>query len=409
MKSIILSIVFFFGALHMMAAQQETLNKLFDKYENVDGVTSIKIAKPMFSLLGSLNVQNSEFKQLSPILNKMEGLKILVVEKQDEKSKNKNQLNNLKQELLSAVNNLKYQELMTVNNNDAKIKFLTPEIKNGILNNLLLSINSGDDTVLLMMDGKISMDDLTKLMSESKINQSADSSKSTSSSEVRRLENFNAIECSTGVKIFFTPSDVQKVSVDTDAGMQPYLVTEVKNGTLKVYIDKKDKKSINLTKAIVRIEAPKLDVLTLTSGSTFNSVGKISGKEILLKTTSGANVKADLTMSKNVQIQSTSGSKLQLNLETKNLDLSATSGAEIRLKGTADQATYQLTSAASCDAFDVETKNVTASATSSAQLNLSATDFLKATATSGAQIRYAGNPKKTEIENNSSGTVKKIN
>ncbi len=37
--------------------QSDKLNQLFDQYQDTEGVTSIKIAKPMFRLLGNLNIE----------------------------------------------------------------------------------------------------------------------------------------------------------------------------------------------------------------------------------------------------------------------------------------------------------------------------------------------------------------
>ena len=53
-----------------------------------------------------------------------------------------------------------------MNSKDNKIKFLSTDAANGILDDLLLSINSDGNTVLMMLDGKISMDDVNKLVNE---------------------------------------------------------------------------------------------------------------------------------------------------------------------------------------------------------------------------------------------------
>lgn len=150
-------------------AQNEKLNQLFEKYQETEGVTSIKIAKPMFSMLGKLNIDDSDLQQIKPFLSKINGLKILVVEKPEnsaETGKLQNNLKALSSEISNAVTNLNYQELMTVNSKGNKIKFLAADTSKDILDNLLLSVNSDDNTVLMMLDGKISMDDVNKLINE---------------------------------------------------------------------------------------------------------------------------------------------------------------------------------------------------------------------------------------------------
>jgi hypothetical protein len=55
---------------------------------------------------------------------------------------------------------------MTVNSKDNKIKFLAANTTSDILDNLLLTINGEDSNVLMMLDGKISMNDVSNLVND---------------------------------------------------------------------------------------------------------------------------------------------------------------------------------------------------------------------------------------------------
>ena len=68
--------------------------------------------------------------------------------------------------MLSTLKNLHYEELMTVNSKDNKIKFLAANTTSDILDNLLLTINGEDSNVLMMLDGKISMNDVSNLVND---------------------------------------------------------------------------------------------------------------------------------------------------------------------------------------------------------------------------------------------------
>lgn len=156
-----------------MSAQTDKLNQLFDRYQEAEGVTSIKIAKPMFNMLNKLNIGDEEMEQIKPLLSKINGLKILIVEKPETAKKDSADIkkmtlgyNSLQNEISKAISNLRYDELMTVNSKGNKIKFLASDTTTDLLENLLLSINSEGNTVLMMLDGKISMDDLSKLVDE---------------------------------------------------------------------------------------------------------------------------------------------------------------------------------------------------------------------------------------------------
>ena len=80
MKKISIFIVLFLLSTNIFG-QTEELNKLFDKYQDTEGVTSIKIAKPMFKLLNNLKIDDEELGKIQPLLGKVNGLKMLVLEK----------------------------------------------------------------------------------------------------------------------------------------------------------------------------------------------------------------------------------------------------------------------------------------------------------------------------------------
>ncbi len=129
MKKTIFIFALFFSFFTTVNAQKDKLDQLFEKYQETDGVTSIKIAKPMFNMLNKLNINDSELDQIKPLLSKINGLKILIVEKPETKGtdeiKQLNMFQNLQSDISNSIKNLKYEELMTVNSKDNKIKFLS--------------------------------------------------------------------------------------------------------------------------------------------------------------------------------------------------------------------------------------------------------------------------------------------
>ena len=49
---------------------------------------------------------------------------------------------------------------------DNKIKFLAADTSSNLLNNMLLTISSEDENILMMLDGQISMDDVSNLIND---------------------------------------------------------------------------------------------------------------------------------------------------------------------------------------------------------------------------------------------------
>ncbi|MGY6417372.1 DUF4252 domain-containing protein, partial [Vibrio parahaemolyticus] len=72
----------------------------------------------------------------------------------------------LKNAVNNAVDNLKFEELMVVNSEGNKIKFLAKSVDGDLLNNLLLSIVSDEDTIFMILDGAMSYDDINNLVNK---------------------------------------------------------------------------------------------------------------------------------------------------------------------------------------------------------------------------------------------------
>lgn len=428
MKKTLLIFALLFSYFSNVAAQKEKLEQIFDKYQDTEGVTSIKIAKPMFGMLNKLDIKDSELDQIKPLLGKIQGLKILVIEQPQDGDSEKpaSFYQNLSKEILSSVNNLKYEELMTVNSKDSKVKFLTSDATNGVLDNLLLNISSEGSTVLMMLDGKISMDDVNNLINEAQ-NISTTTTTTTSggntttttafnggnsnssSSEIRNVGKFTGIEASAGVKVNFTQSSSQKVVVDTDPGMLQYIVTKVENGNLKIYIDSKGKNRLNIRKILVSVDAPHLQTIRTSSGASFSTLNTIKENSFEVSASSGSTLNADLAAGSNITAETTSGASMKINVEASNLIFSGNSGSSTVIVGKANKASFEMSSAATCNAQNTIVQNVEVDATSGSSVKVNASKYLNSQTSSGASVRYAGNPKEIKSDNSSGGSTKAIN
>ena len=158
MKKLLTICTLIFSFFFQLNAQKDKLDQLFDKYQEAEGVTSIKIAKPMFNMLNKLNIADDELAQIKPLLSKINSLKILMIEKPivpknlgSEDQRLMNLYQKLQSDITSSLKNMKYEELITVNSRENKIKFLSSDATNGILDNLLLSINSEGNTMLMVL------------------------------------------------------------------------------------------------------------------------------------------------------------------------------------------------------------------------------------------------------------------
>ena len=415
MKKISILIVLFLLSTNIFG-QTEELNKLFDKYQDTEGVTSIKIAKPMFKLLNNLKIDDEELGKIQPLLGKVNGLKMLVLEKS---GTSKNPIINegkIEKEIATSLKNMKYEELVTVNSKDAKIKFMAQDITANVMDNLILNIISEDSSVLMMLDGKISMEDVNNLMQETKNVTSLNPvstirSDKTNIGSVRNVPAFNGIETSSGVDVEFTQSPTQSVVVKVEPEKQQYVITEVENGVLKIFVRNKGVKNLNFNSLKVIVSGPKLSKLITKSGSIFKAVNQINETTFAASCSSGSQVSRDFKISTNTALDVSSGVSVKMNLETKSLALEASSGSSIKLSGKADSGVYSASSGSSISAGDFVTKSAVVDASSGASVKINTTESLTASATSAASVQYRGNPSKVtkSASERTGSTINSIN
>jgi len=205
--------------------------------------------------------------------------------------------------------------------------------------------------------------------------------------EIRKVKDFNAIKVSTGIDLYITMGTTEEVKIIADNEIIDDIVTEVKDGTLCIYVKKnnwfnwgfnKSRKAYVSVKELNRIEA--------SSGSDVRSENTLKGDALEVKTSSGSDVVLDLIY-KSLMLDSSSGSDAKISGKVKNFEAEASSGSDINAQN-----------------LESVVCRVRASSGSDATVNVS--DELYAKASSGADIRYYGNPDSKDIDESSGGDVR---
>ncbi|TMM29008.1 DUF2807 domain-containing protein [Polaribacter aestuariivivens] len=197
-------------------------------------------------------------------------------------------------------------------------------------------------------------------------------------------DNFSGIRVSSGIDLYITQGNINKVTVEADENLQEIIITEVIDGVLKIYTDQ------NIWQAKsrkVHVTIQNLNSLKATSGSDVYGNGIIKTQEISISATSGADIR--------------------LEVDAESVETSSTSGSDIRISGIATNHASSATSGSSIDAYDLKSENVIAKATSGAGINIYASQKIEARATSGGDIDYKGSPKNVSKKSSSGGSVSK--
>ena len=195
-------------------------------------------------------------------------------------------------------------------------------------------------------------------------------------------EDFTKIKVSTGLELYISQGSKNKITVEADENLQDIIITEVKDGVLKIYSEKNIWRS-KARKVYVTIK--NLDAIAATSGSDVYTNERLKVNDLNISATSGA----DITIS----------------VDANTVETSATSGSDIEISGVSNNHISKATSGASIDAYQLRSRNVTAKVTSGADINVYASESIVAKATSGGGIDFKGSPKKVDKKTSSRGSV----
>jgi len=205
----------------------------------------------------------------------------------------------------------------------------------------------------------------------------------------RSVRDFSEISVSSGIDLYLTMGDEEKVTIVADDEIIDDIITEVRGDQLKIYLKERpfrfrwkwnqERKAYVTVKTIKEIKA--------SAGSDVASENVIKGESLEVHASSGSDVRMEVNVNKLV-LKASSGSDANLSGLAKYFDADASSGSDIR-------------------ASDLKTKICRVEVSSGSDASVYATDEIEAHASSGGDIKYYGNPELRDIHESSGGDVHK--
>lgn len=206
-------------------------------------------------------------------------------------------------------------------------------------------------------------------------------------SQTRSIGPFTGVKAEEGIDVYLKKGTKESVRVEVSGTKLENVITEVSGTYLKVHMRSGDYRGS--VDAKVYVTYVKINKLLASSAGSIFSEGTITTDELEVSASSAGNV--DVT------------------IDAGSVEVNASSAGEVELQGTANSIVIEASSAGEIDAYDLTAKKVEAEAGSAGSIKISVTDELNAHASSGASIRYRGNPNKSITNSSSGGSVKKSN
>ncbi|HQW83961.1 MAG TPA: head GIN domain-containing protein [Ferruginibacter sp.] len=201
---------------------------------------------------------------------------------------------------------------------------------------------------------------------------------------------FTAINVSSGIDLYLTQGNEESLAVSAyDPKYIDRLITEVVDGTLKIYFNNKGltwKSGVRHLRAYVSCKT--LEKLVATAGSDVFVSGNINASNLNVDVNSGAGFSG--------AVQATE------------MTVKVSSGASIKITGSAGKLIVSASSGADFKGYDFVTEYCNATASSGAGVRLTINKELIAKATSGADIHYKGTGLIRDIKTSGGGSVKRL-
>jgi hypothetical protein len=200
--------------------------------------------------------------------------------------------------------------------------------------------------------------------------------------ETRKLDSFTKVEVKTGIDCEILQANNFEVVVEADDNVIKEIKTRVENGTLILESDFGNYR--NATRKVT-VTMPKIDNLESTSGATLKSLNTLTATKVYLK--------------------SSSGSEMNVTVESDTISLETSSGSEQNIKGKALKLYATSSSGSSINANELLANDVSAQSTSGSSIEVHSILNIDGKASSGSSINYKGNPKIVNKEESSGGSV----
>ena len=153
MRKLILSLVLVFSANTFFA------QRVFDKFDDQEGITAVVVNKKMFSLLSKMEVKDKESQQYVNLIKKLDNLRVFVTQS-DKKSDEMRSISD------KYVKSASLEELMKINEKGKSVKiYVKSGASDSQIKELMMFVegSGNEETVLMSLVGDFDLNELSVL------------------------------------------------------------------------------------------------------------------------------------------------------------------------------------------------------------------------------------------------------
>ena len=241
------------------------------------------------------------------------------------------------------------------------------------------------------------------------------------------IDSYDAIKASRGIHVVMNESEDEKIVINADDNIMPYVVVRKEGNSLRIGIDENIKSINNVNVQVVLPKNQNINELQVASAASIKINPTIKGRSLSLDAASAGNIniaKADVDFfdadassaakisgtvkSNDCYVDASSAADIDLTILAVQCDSNASSAAKITLNGETASFEGDASSAAKIIAKGLSVRAMAdASASSGAKISINALKKLEAKASSGGVVTYVhNNYLEKHISQSSGGRVK---
>lgn len=192
----------------------------------------------------------------------------------------------------------------------------------------------------------------------------------------RSVSDFTNLSVTSGIDVYLTQGNTEKLTIETKGIEEDRVISEVRNGTLKLYIERKGLGGWNWGRNTY-----------VKAYLTFRQLKNIQAS-------GGADIFGQNQLSfNNLNLEASGGSDVKLDLRADDMNVSSSGGADVTVQGSARSLNAEGSGGADLDARKLTVETCNASSSGGSDVYVNASRELRMKASGGSDIYYYGSAK----------------
>jgi hypothetical protein len=211
--------------------------------------------------------------------------------------------------------------------------------------------------------------------------------------QVRSVSGYHGVAVSGSVELFLTQGNEESVVISADdTNVRDKVITEVDNGILRIYLERKNKIQIdwpNKNKIRAYVSVKDIDYLSSSGSGKLHVEGNIKADKLKVDISGSGNVEGAFT--------------------TKEFSLGISGSADADLSGTAEKSDFHISGSGNIKSYEFSTEYCTASISGSGNVKVTVTKELSAHISGSGNVFIKGDGLIRDYSASGSGKFKRVN